>query len=90
MHLFEGLPAEWTKPGMTTRLDRVVTPFGELTIELGVASDGKSAILKVKPLSDSSCERIVVHLGGWASADKEATMTLDPRKNHQVTIPIAR
>ncbi|NLE37500.1 MAG: hypothetical protein GX621_05685 [Pirellulaceae bacterium] len=88
MHLFEGLPVEWTRPGMTTRLDGIATPFGPLSAELRVSDDGKSATLTVEPLSDAACERIVVHLGGWASADKEATTVLNPRERHQITIPL--
>ncbi|HLA86299.1 MAG TPA: hypothetical protein VJL29_16040 [Thermoguttaceae bacterium] len=90
MHLFEALPAQWTGPGMTTRLDGVATPFGPLTAELKVAADGKTAVLATEPLSDPSCEKIVVHLGGWAGGDKNATMALDPRTKHQATIPIER
>jgi len=64
LHLFEGLPPEWLKPGMTTRLNGFVTPFGPLTLELKVAKDGKSAGLTISPLSDPACRKIVVHLGG--------------------------
>ncbi|MBN2024251.1 MAG: hypothetical protein JW809_15820 [Pirellulales bacterium] len=90
MHLFEGLPVEWTQPGMTTRLDRVATPFGEITFQLTVSDDGKTANLTVEPLADPSCRRIVVHLGGWASPDPQATLALDPREKHEKTVPIER
>jgi hypothetical protein len=63
LHLLEGLPVEWTKPGMVTKLDGIATPFGRLTMELKIAGDGKSVRLKVEPLSDSSCRKIIVHLG---------------------------
>ena len=90
MHLFEGLPREWTRPGMITRLDGIATPFGPLTAELRISDDDDSAALRVEPLSDPSCEKIVVHLGRWASDDIQATQTLDPRKSHQFTIRIRR
>ncbi|MBN2216166.1 MAG: hypothetical protein JW719_02190 [Pirellulales bacterium] len=90
MHLFEGLPVEWAGPGMVTRLSGIATPFGELAAELKMSDDGKSATLSVEPLSDPSCEKIVVHLGGWASTDAGATKTLDPSKKHRITIPIVR
>ncbi|MBN2211099.1 MAG: hypothetical protein JW709_06850, partial [Sedimentisphaerales bacterium] len=89
MHLFEGLPVEWTRPGMVTRLDGAATPFGPLTCSLQIKDDGSSASLKVMPLSDSSCEKIVVHLGHWADADPQASITLDPRQSHQVSIALA-
>jgi len=82
LHLFEGLPPEWTKPGMITKLTGIATPFGKLTMELKVAGDGKTAALHVKPLSDPSCRKIVVHLGRG--------LTLSPRKTNDLTIPISQ
>jgi hypothetical protein len=61
LHLLEGMPAEWLKPGMTTRLDRVATPFGPLQMTVAVAADGQSAELTVKPLA-ANCKAVVVHL----------------------------
>lgn len=88
MHLFEGLPNQWTKPGMVTQLNKVVTPFGPLTCLLRVSDDGTKATLQVEPLSDPACEKIVVHLGHWAAKDSNAVMALDPRKSQKVEIPI--
>jgi hypothetical protein len=45
LHLFEGLPQAWTKPGMRTKLEGVATEFGPITLELNVAQDGKTADL---------------------------------------------
>ena len=67
MHLFEGLPKQWTKPGMVTQLNKIVTPFGPLTCSLRVGDDGTKATLQVEPLSDPTCEKIVVHLSNWAT-----------------------
>ena len=88
LHLFEGLPAEWTRSGMVTRLDGVATPFGPLTMELKVANNGKSALLRVNPLSDRSCTKIMVHTTGWA-LNKEP-ISLDPKKANKITIKIGR
>ena len=88
MHLFEGLPKQWTKPGMVTQLNKIVTPFGPLTCSLRVNDDGTKATLQVEPLSDPTCEKIVVHLSNWATKTPNATMTLDPKKSHKVEIPI--
>ena len=79
LHLFEGLPPQWLKPGMITRLNGLVTPFGPLTLELRVAGDGRAAALKIGPLSDPSCRKVVVHLGG-------STQELAPDKSHELTI----
>jgi hypothetical protein len=79
LHLFEGLPAAWTQPGMVTKLNGICTPFGKLTLELKIAKDGKTAALHVEPLTAASCQKIVVHLSGWASAEKSAIIELDPK-----------
>jgi hypothetical protein len=88
LHLLEGLPAAWTKPGMVTKLNGIATPFGALSMELKVAADGKSARLHVEPLADASCRKIIVHLGNWNGAAKPAVLELDPKQPHDQTIPI--
>jgi len=88
LHLFEGLPVEWTRPGMVTRLDGVATPFGPLIMELKVAKNGKSALLRVNPLRDPSCTKIVVHTAGWAPGHEN--ISLDPQKTNKITIRIRR
>ena len=90
LHLFEGLPVAWTKAGMVTRLSGLATPFGKLTLELKVGADGKSARLRVEPLSDPSCAKVVVHLEGWASREKDAVIELDPGREHQETIALQK
>ncbi|MCD6347430.1 MAG: hypothetical protein J7L96_08430 [Bacteroidales bacterium] len=87
LHLFEGLPGEWTKPGMITKLNGVATPFGALSLELQVAPDGRSANLDIKPMSDDSCENIIVHLDSWTDGD-EKPIKLDPKKHNKLTIQI--
>jgi hypothetical protein len=89
LHLFEGLPAEWTKAGMVTKLNGIATPFGSLSMSLNIAADGKSAKLDVQPLSDPSCKNIVVHLEGWTQQTDKKEIRLDPRKHNEISIPIA-
>ena len=88
LHLFEGLPPEWTKPDMTTRLAGIATPFGKLAMDLKIGVDGKTAQLHVEPLSDASCTRIVVHLFGWASHDANKLLELDPKVRNDRVIPL--
>lgn len=88
LHLLEGLPTEWTGPGMNTRLRGIATPFGPLTMELRIADDGQTAQLRVEALSDPSCSEVVVHLGHWAASDTDAMIRLDPRKDNQCQIVI--
>jgi hypothetical protein len=90
LHLFEGLPTEWTRPGMVTRLNGIATPFGPLTTELTIADDGKSAQFQVDSLTDPSCNKVIVHLGGWASSNENATIELNPRQANRRRIEMER
>jgi len=88
LHLFEGLPTAWTRPGMVTRLDGVATPFGPLHLALAVEEDGRAATLTLGALPAEDLARIVVHRKGWASAEAATEMTLDPSRAHEVRIPL--
>jgi len=88
LHLFEGLPMEWCRPNRVTRLNAIATPFGPLTVELAVAGDGKTASLRVEPLTDPSCSKVIVHLGRWASRDRDAAIELDPGETNRRRIPM--
>jgi hypothetical protein len=61
LHLLEGLPRQWTGPGMETVLNGLATPFGPLYLNLKVDRKGRTATLKFKPLA-SNCEAVIVHL----------------------------
>jgi hypothetical protein len=89
LHLLEGLPREWTRPGMVTRLTGVCTPFGPLHLELCVAGDGKTAHLQAR-VPGTACKAIVVHLSGWASAEAGAVRAFPADRPIDVTIPIPR
>lgn len=88
LHLFEGLPKEWLGPGMITRLNEIATPFGKLSLELAVAEDGQSATLKINPLSDPSCQNIIVHLDSFGQ-DKGQVIRLNPDEKNQLTIDVS-
>jgi len=62
LHLLEGLPKAWARPGDETRLVQVPTSFGPINLTLTVAKDGKSARLDVTPPSREPLAKIVVHL----------------------------
>jgi len=88
LHLFEGLPQAWTGKGLVTRLNGVATPFGPLTLELKVAGEGGTARLRVEPLADPSCTKIIVHLVGWASRTRGAIKELSPAQRSEVDISL--
>ena len=54
LHLFEGMPKEWARAGMVTKLNGVATPFGKVYLSLKVDKSSKTARLKVKKISDES------------------------------------
>jgi hypothetical protein len=82
LHLLEGMPAEWLKPGMQTVLCSVATPFGPLDMSVSVAADGKSAAIEVKPLA-ANCKNVVVHLPGGAKRE------IAPQQGGKITFPLA-
>lgn len=90
LHLLEGLPAKWTRPGMTTTLQDIATPFGPLDMKLKVDDDGESARLTVNPLAEPACRRVVVHTSGWAGGNESGTISLDPGEAHEIHIRIDR
>lgn len=88
LHFFEGLPEEWARPGMETALQNIATPYGQLKFSLKIDETGKTATLNIDSLSDKTCEKIVVHLDGWATKEKGSTLELDPKSSHSVNINI--
>ena len=66
LHLFEGLPRVWTRPGCVTELKAVPTTFGDVSLKLDVAADGRSATITIDPPNRTPAERIVVHLEHFA------------------------
>jgi len=89
LHLFEGMPKEWVRAGMVTKLNGVATPFGKLYLTLKVDKSGKTARLKVKKMSANPPEKIVVHLGQWATGatDKKLSFAGDSSIDMVIKLP---
>jgi arylsulfatase A-like enzyme len=77
LHLLEGLPGAWLKPGAVTRLRGVLTEFGPLGLELRVAADGRSARLRMEPLRRNLPAAVHLHLGGSTVVVKNTTEPID-------------
>jgi len=86
LHLFEGLPPTWAKPGAVTRLDGVLTEFGPISFDLRVAGDGSKATLKLDPPRRSPASKVVVHLDGWSG--REGTIELSGSEPIEREIPL--
>lgn len=62
LHLLGSVPAEWLKPGAVNRLDGWRTGAGTVTLALTVSADGRTATLKVEPITRADKKiRILVH-----------------------------
>ena len=90
LHLFEGLPEAWVKPGMKTELRDIITPFGPLSFQLAVSPDGDSATLDLAALTGSTCDKIVLHLDHWTGINTGTTLALQPGQAHVIRIPLSR
>lgn len=83
LHLFEGIPLSWTKPGMEIKLDDVLTDFGPLTLKLKISDDGKWATLEMNLNTNNRRppQRTILHLDGIAG--NPAVMELELKPNLQ-------
>jgi hypothetical protein len=76
LHLLEGMPAAWARPGAATRLRDMPTEFGPMLLEVVVTDDGARARVRVTAPSRSRPQRLVLHLGEWAGTDHKAAINL--------------
>jgi hypothetical protein len=77
LHLLQGFPRDWAGPGMVTRLNGVLTPFGPLHLEIRVSGDGHSARLKMKQLTGSRPAKVVLHLDGLDGTNDAVELPTD-------------
>jgi len=83
LHLLEGMPANWLKAGMKTRLQGVATPFGPLNLTVQVARDGGRVKLDLKPLA-ANCNAVVVHLPDGS------LRRLPPQRPRAISFPVPK
>jgi len=76
LHLFDGMPAAWIKPGAVIRLDRVATDFGPVSLSLTVSSDGSHAVLRLTPPERVRPSKIVLHLDGWSGSSGTRSLSV--------------
>lgn len=77
LHLFEGLPPTWLKPGAELRIDKALTRFGEVSLTLQVAEDGKMATLDVVPPARTPAAKVVVHGMHWLAEGSNLELSVD-------------
>ncbi|MEN8254929.1 MAG: hypothetical protein ABFR33_05605 [Verrucomicrobiota bacterium] len=83
LHLFEGLPTAWLKPGATLEINGAVTRFGKISLTLQVSDDGKTATLDATPPTRTPATKIVVHGAHWLAEGKNLELSTD-KPNHLV------
>ncbi len=81
LHLFEGLPPSWLKPGMTTSFNKVNTTFGPLSFELAVNEVGDKATLELMldPHEGQKPEKIVIHQAAFNGEEKVISLDWEER-----------
>jgi len=62
LHLFEGLPHAWVRPGGHLALKQIPTSFGPVSVGMDVDDRGAAATIVVTPPPHGSLKQIVVHL----------------------------
>jgi hypothetical protein len=90
LHLLEGFPREWARPGMATRLNGVLTPFGPLRLEVRIAGDGRSALVKMKELTGHRPAKVMLHLDGLAGKNAAIELPTDRDVDQSVMIAAAQ
>ena len=86
LHLLEGMPSAWAKPGMSTRMKGVLTEFGPLTFSLRVSADGKSATLKLDVPSRVRPSRVLLHLDGWSGRSGTLELPTTGRVDREIML----
>ena len=69
LHLFEGLPRAWVRPGARVALKGILTSFGPVDLDLVVPPSGDRADIVLQIHGDRAAPRLVaVHTETWTEA----------------------
>jgi hypothetical protein len=87
LHLFEGLPKQWTRPNAETKLTGIRTPFGRINLSFRINRKGDAANLDIQFLDKTDFpEKIVVHKESWNEGAENEVIA--PAAHIQKTISI--
>lgn len=88
LHLFEGIPEEWTNPGMVTSLEGVYTRFGILSVDLKITGDGKKANITIalEKHNDEAITNFVVHTNAINNKNNQIVLTPEFPLNYEINL----
>ena len=86
LHLLEGLPQAWAKPGAELRMVEVPTSFGDVSLVMKVADDGRSTQIIVHSPGREPPAKMVVHLEGFERPIASVTVDGVPLDAHQTAV----
>jgi hypothetical protein len=87
LHLLEGLPRSWTKPGDALALRDIPTSFGPVSVGLRV--DDTGAELVVEPPTRDPPAKLVVHIERFARTVASATSSWEEGGRLRVRLAFA-
>jgi hypothetical protein len=86
LHLLEGLPQAWTRPGSVLQMIEVPTSFGEVSLAVKVADDGRSAHITVHPPGREPPGKLAVHLEGFGRPIASVTVDGQRLDTHETVV----
>lgn len=87
LHLFEGLPKQWTKASAKTRLNGIRTPFGRIDLSFEVNQKGDAAKLDLTFLDKGNLPgKIVVHKESWDPGAENETINASAHITKTISI----
>ena len=86
LHLFEGLPSQWTQPGMVTRMKNMLTEFGPISFTLEVSVNGNQATLDLDVPERIRPAKVVLHLNGWSGRSGTIEFPTTGRVKRQIEL----
>ena len=88
LHLMEGVPPAWTKPGMELKLEGILTDFGPLNFKIAFSADGSKATIDMNLDTNNRRppQKILLHLDGIAGNPVAIELELKPNLHKVLTL----
>jgi hypothetical protein len=87
LHLLEGMPRAWCRPGAVNRLRGIPTAFGPVDLEVRVAADGRVATVAFTPPAREPASRVVLHLESFGRAAESVRVNGAPVARDATPLP---